>query len=204
MITSNSLRNVRWKLALPILALSVTVGLMSLAVRQEFAFSAAYRGVTDTPGQFQAPATLFVQVINGPGFFLPSPFARLDANFDWFRLPGVALFWAWLGWGLDRRIRGIRSSTIEFSLRRVIFFAAMTGLAMVFTWGFLKSLHTQDLLPSEMRFHLFWGSVSWRNKLHLTETGFYVGLIWSVLYVFYFGYKLLSTLRQRRDGAEVS
>jgi hypothetical protein len=138
MTSPNPLRRVRWAWALPLLALAVNVGLVLLAVRQNTAFLSAHPGVS---WYRQAPATLFAQLLNGPGFFLPWPFAPLDA--DWIRLPGVILFWAWLGRGLDRRLRGVQTKSNHSSFRRGLSYAAVLGLAMLFAWGFLTCLHRQ-------------------------------------------------------------
>jgi hypothetical protein len=153
MTSSNPLHRIRWAWALPLLALAVTASLIALAIRQNAVFWAAHPGLTDTPGEFQAPATLFAPILNGAGFFLPSPFGPLDA--DWIRLPGVILFWAWLGRGLDRRLRGVRSRINHSGFRRGVFHTAMLALATLFAWGFLRLLHMQLVLPSDIGFHNF-------------------------------------------------
>ncbi len=191
MTTPNPLRHVRWAWTLPLVVLAANASLMVLAIHQNAAFVAAHPGAAI--GELQAPATLLAQVLDGPGFFLPSPFGPLDA--DWIRLPGVVLFWAWLGRGLDRKLCRVRPGINRSGFRRGVFCAAMFGLALLFTWGFLRFLHRQSMLPTEFVFHNFLWNVPWWIKLRLVELGWYVGLAWSAVYVFYFGSKLISILR---------
>jgi hypothetical protein len=51
------------------------------------------------------------------------------------------------------------------------------------------------MLPSEFGFNNFL-NIPWWVKFHLVESGLYVGLAWSVVYVFYFGYRLLGALKE--------
>ncbi len=59
------------------------------------------------------------------------------------------------------------------------------------------------MLPSDFAFNNFL-NMPWWLKMHLVESGLYVGLAWSVMYVFYFGYKLLCTLRERYPSGNPS
>jgi hypothetical protein len=188
------LRRVRWACTLPVVAAVVTCVLIRLAVYQNAAFWATHPGLTDTPGAFQTPATLLAQVLNGPGFFLPWPFGPIDN--DWLRLPGVVVFWTWLGLAIDRRIRSGPSAKLS-TFRRRVFNAAMLGLAAALSFGFLRCLHGQQLLPTDSGFHSFFSGVPWAVRLHLTASGWYVGLAWSLVYVLYFACSLFFLLRQR-------
>jgi hypothetical protein len=188
----NLLRRVRWSWTLPPVALAVTASLMIAAIRDNAAFWAAHPGISDTPWEFQSPATLLAQILNGPGFFFPSPFGAIDA--EWLRLPSVALFWAWLGRGLDRKLRGEQTKMKSPRSRRVAWNLVMLGVAALFGFEFLRLLHMQTLLPFDNAFHgLMWSS-PWNVKLRLTASGWYVGLAWSVVYVFYFGLKLFRAI----------
>jgi hypothetical protein len=192
MTSPNLLRRVRWTWTLPLVASAITVSLIVAAVRENAAFWAAHPGLTDTPGMLQSPAFLLAQILNGPGFFFPSPFGAIDA--EWLRLPGVALFWAWLGRGLDRRLRGEQTKMKNPSSRRVAWNLVMLGVAALFVFEFLRLLHMQTLLPFANAFHGLMWSTPWNVKLRLTASGWYVGLAWSVLYVFYFAVNLLRAL----------
>jgi hypothetical protein len=192
MTSPDPLRRVRWVWALPLLATTATAILVVLALRQNAAFSIAHPHFSDTPWELQAPATLLAELLNGPGFFFPSPFGPLDA--DWIRLPGVALFWTWLGRGLDRKLHGRRSPTNDTGLRPILFPAVMFVLAVLFAWEFMRLLHMQMLLPSDAGFHNFFAKTHWEILVHLTVMGWYVGLAWSIVYAFYFGGKLLAAL----------
>jgi len=186
------LRRVRWSWTLPLFASTVTAVLMVVAVHDSATFWADHPGLTDTPGEFQSPATLLAQILNGPGFFFPSPFGPIDA--DWIRLPGVALFWAWLGRGLDRRLRGEQTKITGARSRRLAFNLVMLGIAALFAFEFLRILHMQALLPFDNAFRgLMWSS-QWDVKLRLTPLGWYIGLAWSVVYVLYFAVKSLRAL----------
>jgi len=112
MSVSSLAERVRWVWALPILAVVLTSGLIFLAKHQDVPFWATHPGISDTPGEFQLPARFFEQLINGPGFYFPMPYEFVNG---FARLLGVALFWAWLGVGLDRRLHGVRTHFISVS-----------------------------------------------------------------------------------------
>ena len=192
MTRPNLLRRVRWSWTLPLVASTITASLIVVAVRDNAAFFAAHPGISDTPGEFQSPASLLAQILNGPGFFFPWPFAPIDA--DWIRLPGVALFWAWLGRGLDRRLRGEHTEMKSRRSRRLAWNLVMLGVAALFAFEFLRQLHMQTLLPFDNAFHGVMWSTPWNVKLRMTASGWYVGLAWSVVYVFYFAVNSLRAL----------
>jgi hypothetical protein len=192
MTRPNLLRRVRWSWTLPLIASTITASLIVVAVRDNAAFWAAHPGISDTPGEFQSPASLLAQILNGPGFFFPWPFGPIDA--DWIRLPGVALFWAWLGRGLDRRLRGEQTKMKSRRSRRLAWNLVMLGVAALFALEFLRQLHMQTLLPFDNAFHGLMWSTPWNVKLRLTASGWYVELAWSVVYVFYFAVNSLRAL----------
>ena len=192
MISTNRRRRIRWSRTLPLVAAAVTAGLIVAAKRDNAAFWAAHRGISDTPWEFQSPATLLAQMLNGPGFFFPSPFGPISAEL--IRLPGVALFWAWLGRGIDRKLD--HEQTKAKSLRsQVIGNSVMLAIASLFAFEFLKLLHMQTLLPFDNGFHGLMWSTPWILKLRLTAFAWYVGLAWSMVYVSYFGMRLLRSLK---------
>lgn len=139
MTTSGSsvLKRIRWAWALPILAVALTSGLIVLAEHQDAAFWATHPGSSDTPAEFQAPARFFEQLINGPGFYFPMPY---EFVYGFARLLGVALFWAWLGVGLDRRLHGARSHVIQSRLCRAATYTTLLGLTVLFAWRFFGDL----------------------------------------------------------------
>jgi hypothetical protein len=159
------------------------------AEHQDAAFWATHLGISDTLGEFQPPARFFEQLINGPGFYFPMPY-EFVYGFAW--LLGVALFWAWLGVGLDRRLHGVRTHFIRSRFRRAATYAASLLLALFFVWRFFEFLRLRGSLPSQTLHDIFlaWG-------LRLSALGVYVELPWAILYVSYFGYKLVSTLSEQ-------
>jgi hypothetical protein len=124
---SNHERVESW--ALPILAVVLTSGLIFLAEHQDAAFWATHPGISDTPGEFQPPARLFEQLINGSGFYFPMPY---EFVYGFARLLGVALFWAWLGVGLDRRLHGVRTHFIRSRFRRAATYAASLPVRVLY------------------------------------------------------------------------
>lgn len=174
------------------MASAVTAVLMVAAVRDRRAFWAAHPGLTDTPGEFQSLATLLAQMLNGPGFFFPSPFGPIDV--DWIRLPGIALFWAWLGRGIDRMVRGESAKSKASRFRQTVSNSVLLCIAALFTFEFSRLLHMQTLLPFDRGFHGLMWNAPWNVKLRLTASGWYVGLAWSITYVFYFAAKSLRAL----------
>jgi hypothetical protein len=160
-----------------------------LAEHQDAAFWATHPGISDTPGEFQAPARFFEQLVNGPGFYFPMPY---EFVYGFARLLGVALFWAWLGVGLDRRLHGARSHVIQSRLGRAATYTTLFGLAVLFAWRFFGDLLPIISLPPKTLHHVLsaWG-------LRLSVLGICVELAWAIVYVVYFGYKVVSTLTEQ-------
>jgi hypothetical protein len=192
MTRPNLLRRVRWSWTLPLVASTVTAFLFVAAVRDNAAFWAAHPRISDTPGEFQSLPSLLAQILNGPGLFFPWPFGPIDA--DWSRLPGVALFWAWLGRGLDRRLRGEHIKVKTPRSGRIALNLVMLAVAVLFAFEFLRLLHVQTLLPFDNAFRPVMWSTPWNVKLRLTASGWYVGVAWSVVCVFYFAVNSLRAL----------
>ena len=71
MTRPNLFRRVRWSWTLPLIASTITASLIVVAVRDNAAFFAAHPGISDSPGEYQSPASLLAQILNGPGIFLP-------------------------------------------------------------------------------------------------------------------------------------
>ena len=78
--------------------------------------------------------------------------------------------------------------------RRLAWNLVMLGVAALFAFEFLRQLHMQTLLPFDNAFHEVMWSTPWNVKLRLTASGWYVGLAWSVMYVFYFAVNSLRAL----------
>lgn len=189
MSLSKRLRRIRWAWTLPILAVAMTSDLIVLAQHQDAVFWAAHPGISDTPGEFQAPARFFEQVISGPGFYFPMPY---EFVYGFARLLGVALFWSWLGVGIDRRLQGVRSHIIQSRFHRGAIYTALLIVAIFFAWRFFEYLRMREWLPSQTLYHvlLAWG-------LRLAALGVYIELAWAIVYILYFGYKLSCTLTER-------
>ena len=191
--TATMLRSVRWVRILPILAVAVTSFLMILAAKQDQEFWAAHAHFSDTPWEFQAPARLFAQLLNGPSFYLRFWAGGFDAFGLYFedvgRLFGVVLFWVWVGWALDRRIRGTCTPFVRSRLLRGTLYAAMLVLTCLFVWAILDFLDSHMLLPSRQGWRYF---VSIR--LRSSALGAYAMLPWTAAFIFYFGRKLVATI----------
>ena len=190
MNSSSLLRRIQWKWALPILAVTCSAALMVLARRQDDAFWTAHPGISDTPWEFQAPARCIVQLLNGPGFYIPFFFNEWTSTYAEFaRLPSIALFWTWLGWALDRRLKGNVSPLIKSRFFRAVSYTMLLVVACCFAWLFFHNLDIHQLLPSR----ILWREVR-AFGLRASVVGIYVGLGWSVAYGLFFSLKLISTL----------
>jgi hypothetical protein len=183
------MRPVRWKWALPGAAVLVTAGLMILAKRQDAIFWATHPGVSDTPWEFQPPARFFEQLLNGPGFYFPIRFGT-TLNGDFARLVSVALFGTWIGWALDRRLRGVRSPIIRSRFLRAASYSALLGLALFFAWEFFHYLDIHQLLPSRNMWQ-----VLLVVGLRESALAFYAGLGWSAAFTLHFAWKLIATFK---------
>jgi hypothetical protein len=174
------------------MAASLTI----LAARQDAAFWKAHPGISDTPWEFQPPARFFEQLLNGPGYYVPFPFFYYsNGHADFARLPGIALFWMWIGWALDRRLRGVRSPVIRSRSRRVTSYLALFGLASFFAWRYFTNMRLTWPFPSMLPWQVLKAIAANPFYLHYSLLGMYVGLAWAVSYAIYFVWKLIATLR---------
>ncbi len=182
-------RVVRWTQVLPVLAVAFTSVLMIIAARQDQEIWATYARHSDTPQEFQAPARLFAQVLNGPSFYFTFWRGGFEAFGLYFpdsgRLLGVALFWYWVGWAFDRRLRGIRAPFIKSRLVRSALYATLLVLSSLFAWLILEDMQARMLFPAAhvWRFLVAVG-------LHYSAWNFYVALLWTFAFILYFGRKL--------------
>jgi hypothetical protein len=187
------LRSIRWTWTLPILAVAATSILMIAGVEQEQRFWAAHPGFTDTPQQYQAPAIFFVQLLNGPIFFLSPRLGSFSAFGlylpDVGRLLGIALFWAFVGFALDRRIKGTGALFSSSRSLLVAFYGVMLLLTCLFAVALYSFLELHMLLPSQVLPH-------WRViKLHSSLLGLYAMLPWVAGFFVHFARKLVVTLK---------
>jgi hypothetical protein len=190
------LTSTKWARALPVLALAITVVLMITAAAQDEKLWAdlGHGRFPDTPNVYQVPARLLMQLLSGPSFLFRVWFGGFHAFGLYFAdlgcLPFVALFWFWVGWGLDRRIAGNRAPWIKSRLFRGMLYGAMLTLTCLFGWAVLHSLKLQSLLPPS--------SMAWRTlkilKLRSHALGEYAMLLWTMLFIFYFARKFVVAL----------
>ena len=202
MVSAATVRVVRWARVLPIVALGITFALMIIAAKQEVQICATYARNSDTPQEFQAPARLFAQLLNGPSFY----FAVWRGGFEAFglyfsdvgRLPAIVLFWYWVGWVLDRRVRGNRAPFVRSRLLRGILYGALLGLSCLFAGLVLEQLRSHMLFPSVLWFYMV------HVGLRSSALGFCVALLWACAFVVYFGWKLIITLDSAAHTASVA
>ena len=194
MDTRAILRSIKLIWALPILAVAITSGLMIVEAKQNIELWANYARFSDTPQEFQAPARLFVQVLDGPSFYFKVWRGSLHSLGLYFAdtgcLPFVALFWFWVGWGLDRRIEGKCTPWIRSRVLRGTLYAAMLVLTCLFGWIVLTFLESRSLLPPS---RLAWRTlqiIKWRSSALQA----YAMLLWTALFIFYFARKFVVTL----------
>jgi hypothetical protein len=190
--------NIRWKTWLPIVAVAITTLLIFLSAAQETMFWAAHPGFTDTPSELQQPAKLFAELLNGPSFLFD--FSRLDLSMwgmpvDGFgRLPLVAIFWTWLGWALDRRLRGTHTPLIRLRWLRAALYAGLLVLTGLFIYSALTFLNFHEFFSAKT-LRAYWDALGLRGF----ELGVFAMLAWAVGYLFLFGYKLLATFKPRHS-----
>jgi hypothetical protein len=179
--------------ALPVVMLLATTVLMFLASGQEMKEPHS----SDTPFEFQPPARLFSELLNGPGFdvTLLVPGVTLFGRhlYDFGRLIGVAIFWAWIGWGLDGRFRGTSKTIIRAAWVRAGIYAVLLAFCVLFIWATLSDLHSDGLLFSpllrnELRAEGLWLAV-------LTK---YATMTWLLVGSIYFCTQFLNALKASR------
>lgn len=196
------LRDVRWARLLPFAALGITSLLMIIAAKQEAQIWAIYARYSDTPQEFQAPARLFAQLLNGPSFYFTVWRGGFEAFGLYFsdigRLPGIVLFWYWAGWKLDRRLSGIRAPFVQSRLVRGVLYGAMLGLSCFFAAMVLESLRSHMLFPSVLWLYIV------HVGLRASTLGLYLALLWAIAFVIYFAWKLIVTLASTTCSVPIS
>jgi len=165
-----------------------TALLMLLALKQEQQFWPGR--LSDTPWAFQPPARLAAELLNGPGFYLtfPLPGIKLFGQhlYDFGRLPGVALFWTWIGWKLDGRLSGNRRHVIKIAWLRFCVHATLFASSLLLMWATVSDLHSSGLLLSR----LCWEELSvW--GLWLSFLMKYAAIPWFLAGVIHFWKQLL-------------
>jgi hypothetical protein len=168
-----------WRWLLPLIMCAITLGLFQVASRQEAEFWKAHPKFTDTPQELQQPADFLVKVLDGPGYYLTGWFGG-EAG----RLLGVAILWFWLGWGLDRRLRGLRRPVIRSAWARAVAYLLLLSLAFLFTLAasLQVQMHGPPFDPGTWKWVRFMG-------LRASIVGDYVAVGWGAIYIVYFGRK---------------
>ena len=192
----STLGRVPWRFVLPVVTTAATAVLLYL--NGLWMIGAGYWD--DLP---VTTAWGLARALNGPAYFLflplPIPAVHIFGVTSWESnvLPRVALFWAFLGWLAERRLRGIRAPLVRLRWLRGTLYAMGLGLALLFfLYGSILEVHRdwlvwlrlQELLNSPKR-HLLGREV--------IEIG---GALWGAVYVIYFGEKLLGWRGDRVRG----
>lgn len=187
------LSSIRWKWALPILAVATTSILLIVAAKQDQEFWATHPGFSDTPWEYQGPAMFFAQLLNGPILYLTPRFGHLSAfGLDFpevGRLLGVAFSWNWIGWAIDRRLQDDRTPFIQSRRLRLTLYAAMLTLTCLFAVALHEWLELHMLLPSQLWPHLT------AIKLRSSVLGLYAMFPWIAGFFLYFARKFVITLK---------
>jgi hypothetical protein len=195
MVSGSTLWKVRWAGILPFVAFGITSVLLIIAAKQEVEIWAVYARHSDTPQEFQAPARLFAQLLNGPSFYFTvwtGGFKAFGLYFsDFGRLPGIALFWYGVGWALDRRLNRTRAPFVGSRIVRATLCGALLGLSCLFTAAIFEVLRSHRLFPSVLWIYIV------HVGLRSSALGLYVALFWGLAFVCYFGWKMVSTLTSR-------
>jgi hypothetical protein len=135
---------------------------------------------------------------NGPGFF----FLRLLGPGYPMRLVGVAAFWAWTGFLLDRRLRGSPRPLVHNAWLRAVLHSLGLALSLLLVFGAFSRLHIEarylGQLPSAF--------LAYPRKTLLGREIFLLAtMLWSSLYLVFFSLKLWhawgAILDRKRDRA---
>jgi hypothetical protein len=114
------------------------------------------------------------------------------------RLFGVAIFWTWLGFFLDRWRSAIREPMIRSVWLRVVLYSLGPILALLFAWKgstFLRLAHAElDYLWRCVK------STSPHRTLLGRELTTLTRLLWGITYAAYFSLKLWQVCRFSRSG----
>lgn len=193
---------VPWKIVLPLITVSVTALLLfdvSVQLR-------VIRGLDDMP---VVAAWGLAYLLNGPGFLLTKwlrlPVIRIfnhDVR-DTGTLVGVALFWTWIGWLLDRRNNASEKQTPIIRprwIRGLLYVLGLTYAGLTFFEAVFQIRNDELLRSNQLWTWLKTETV--RDRLG-RETIFLAALVWGSIYIVYFLQKLL-LLRKRiyKDGSQ--
>jgi hypothetical protein len=177
-----SFRKLRWTLVFPAIMVSVALPLSYLD-------KVWLRGAGVWDDMPVTTAQGLAALLIGPS---PLIVAKLPA-----RLLGVAAFWTWLGFLLDRRFSGIRGPIIRNVWLRVVLYSLGFIFALMFVReGALHMSHAElDYLCRALR------SSSPRRTLLGRELTTVARLLWGVGYTLYFSVKLWQVGRFGKSGA---
>ncbi len=191
-------QRIPWIVALPVFAVAITGILLFLAAVQEEQFWTEHPGFTDTPMELQTPAELFAELLNGPSFLFNLPVHGIDIlgiSVYTGRLPAVAIFWTWIGWAVDRRLRDAHWLLVKPLWLRRVSYVALLAFAVFFIWAMLEVIASQQLLPSKF----LWAYLG-ALKLHASVLRAYAMLAWAVAYALYLGRKILTTFKPQHSA----
>jgi hypothetical protein len=153
-------QRIPWIVALPVFAVAITGILLFLAAVQEEQFWTEHPGFTDTPMELQMPAELFAELLNGPSFLFNLPVHGIDIlgiSVYTGRLPAVAIFWTWIGWAVDRRLRDAHWLLVKPLWLRRVSYVALLAFAVFFHLGNVRGHRFTAVAPFEISMGLFGG-----------------------------------------------
>ena len=163
---------------------TITVVVMHVASRQDDEFWAKHQHLTDTPQEIQRSGDFFAELLNGPGYLLPS----------WFfggmvaRLIGVAVFWMWIGWSLDRRLSGAGTQIISSVWLRALVYTLLLAIACLLSYAAFSDIQLHG--PSSATRTWQWVRFM-KSRAAILRS--YLVILWGVGYALYFGRKLIET-----------
>jgi hypothetical protein len=135
-------------------------------------------------------------LVNGPGSFFTTGL-NLSGQ-----LLGVAVFWTWIGVLVDRRLRGIRTSTIRKTWLRVTVYLVGLALACWCVWSVARLLQPGTLIYLSRLLGVFLSDSPVRF-MRGKDLAAISQLAWGCCYVVYFTWKLWLLWRDR-DMAEMA
>jgi hypothetical protein len=182
------LRKLPWRILLPVIMLTATLALFYLD-------QIWLKGAGKWDDMPATSAWGMAALLNGPGFYvtlwleLPTVHILGESIHDLGRLFGVGVFWAWIGYLLERKLRGIRNSTIRNHWARVILYILGFAIACL-----LVMAGAQGLSHFDARYmHFLWQvlqSPTPRRRLLGRELFSIAALAWGIGYAAYFAIQL--------------
>ena len=125
-------RKIPWKAMLPLLMGAVTVGLHYL----DRAWSLAW---SRWDHMAESTARGLSVLVNGPGSFFTTGLTLSG------QLLGVAIFWTWIGFLVDRRLRGFKTPTMRRTWPRVTVYLIGLALACWCVWSVARFFQPETL-----------------------------------------------------------